>query len=81
MMDNDFDDQLGIEIRSGCIYVAAYDKKGCKPMLLANEDGQTETPLTIASDGDEHVIGEAAQTQQNANAENTCFIYLPVVYR
>ena len=71
MMDNNFDDRLGIEIGSGCIYVAAYDKRSCKPMLLANQDGKTETRLTISFDDDEHVIGEAAQAQQNANAANT----------
>jgi molecular chaperone DnaK (HSP70) len=71
MMDNNLDDRLGIEIRSGFVYVAAYDKERCKPMLLENADGHTKTSLTIAFVGDEHVIGRAAQAQQDANADNT----------
>jgi molecular chaperone DnaK (HSP70) len=71
MMNNDFDDRLGIAIGSGCIYVVAFDKKRCKPILLSNKDGRTKTPLTIAFVGDEHMIGEAAQAQHHPNAANT----------
>jgi Hsp70 protein len=69
--DFDLDDRVGIEIKDGNIYLAAFDKRNSKSILLLNEHGHTATPMTIAFADDEVLIGESARDQVNTNAENT----------
>lgn len=67
----DLDDRLGIEFSSGNLYLAAFDKKTSKAILLPDEHGDKATPVAVAFVGDEILIGKAARDQCCDNSENT----------
>ncbi|ERF75094.1 hypothetical protein EPUS_04876 [Endocarpon pusillum Z07020] len=69
--DIELDDRLGIEIDGGNIYLAAFDKRTSKSILLLNEHDQIATPTTVAFVDDEILVGESASRQLDTNAENT----------
>jgi Hsp70 protein len=71
MMNNGLDNGVGIETKSGYLYLAAVDRNILKSTLLSNEHGQTATPITVAFVDDEVLIGESARTQIYTNSTNT----------
>jgi hypothetical protein len=57
MTNNGLDGRLGIEIKSGYLYLAAFDRSKLKSTLLSNEHGQTATPIIVAFVDDDVLIG------------------------
>ncbi len=69
--DSNLGDCLVIEIECGNIYLAAFDKKASKSILLLNKHDQIATPTTVAFVDDEVLVGESAARRIVTNAENT----------